>query len=318
MCDMVRHHATLCDKIGENSATMIYKKVCLRCGKEFTARKSTTQYCSHKCANSAYKLKLREETKALVEQRMGIIREERKEASSPEIMTAQLAAEYLGVHRSTIYRYMENGLFKGTTLPGKTLIRKSDLEHFLESSEGYVRHERPPKEQISEYITMKETAEKYGISPAGAYKILKENNVPIARSRGKVFYSLKHVERIFKKRQAESHPEISEWYTSAEIQEKYGMTEVAVWSMVYDYGIPKKRVNRVSYYSKMHVDTIKTRGGTEESPTYTVEECMQKYSFTREQVYYYLKYHNIPRVKTGKCVKFRKDLFDQIFTPIPP
>ena len=31
------------------------KKICEWCGQEFVAQKVTTKYCSHRCANLAYK-----------------------------------------------------------------------------------------------------------------------------------------------------------------------------------------------------------------------------------------------------------------------
>ena len=35
------------------------KKICEWCGQEFVAQKVTTKYCSHRCANLAYKQAIR-------------------------------------------------------------------------------------------------------------------------------------------------------------------------------------------------------------------------------------------------------------------
>lgn len=91
------------------------------------------------------------------------------------------------------------------------------------------------------------------------------------------------------------------------------MTEASVHGFVYDYNIPKKIVGRIAMYSKAHVDMAKESNADTEPECYTVEECMRKYFFTRDQVYHYLRYYKIPRIQFGKYVKFRKYDFDKVF-----
>ena len=43
------------------SSKIEIQKKCDWCGAVFTARKTTTSYCSHKCANRAYKDRVRKE-----------------------------------------------------------------------------------------------------------------------------------------------------------------------------------------------------------------------------------------------------------------
>ena len=73
-------------------------------------------------------------------------------------MSANIAAEYLGVHRATIYRYMEKGILKSRQLPGKTIIRKSDVQRLFEDSSKYVKQVRTPPEELKDFITMKEAS----------------------------------------------------------------------------------------------------------------------------------------------------------------
>lgn len=293
---------------------VIYKKICAWCGKEFTAQKSSTMYCGKRCASYAYKQKLRDETKAIVEYQTGMTRAVESSSNAPDIMTPKVAAEYLGVHVATIYRYMESGIIKGTQFPGKTLIKKKDIDKFFDESEGYVRKAKGHTKEITDFTTMKEVAQRYDLSPAGAYKILKESKVPSTTLRGKTYYSLKHVERVFREREAAMHPEITEWYTCEEIKRKYGMSDNAVYSFAYSFNIPRKTVKRISYYSKKHVDVAKSLPDVSGDVWYTVEECMAKYSMTRDQVYHHLRYSKIERVKVGKIVKFRREDFDRLFT----
>ena len=295
---------------------MIYKKICEWCGSKFTAKKATTRFCCQRCANLAYKKNIREANKDIVDRKAGIVRDEKIERNTPEIMSANIAAEYLGVHRATIYRYMEKGILKCRQLPGKTIIRKSDVQRLFEDSSEYVKQVRTPPEELKDFITMKEASGILDLSIAGTYKILKEKKVPVAKSRGKHFYSLKHINRIAAERKANSFPEIQEWYTCQQIMQLYDMTETAVFSMAYDYNIPRKKIGRIAHYSKLHVDAIKKRDEEDDNIFYTVEECMEKYSLTRDMVYHYLRYYKIARVKFGRYVKFKKVDFDAIFKMI--
>ena len=44
-----------------------FTKICIHCGTEFLALKSTTKYCCHKCNSTAYKLKNRLDLKKKVD-----------------------------------------------------------------------------------------------------------------------------------------------------------------------------------------------------------------------------------------------------------
>ncbi len=208
------------------------KKVCEHCGTSFTARTTTTRFCSDFCAKRAYKRRKRLESAELTNSKSAQTLQENLEKNIPEVMGPRLAAEYMSVHVATIYRYLACGILKAAQLPGKTLIRKADLDMIFDSPDGYRIRPRlghaPPKE----LTTVKATAERYGLSFAGAYKIIKDNKVPTYSIWGKAYYSMSTITSIFRKREENSFPEITEWYTAKEIQEKYGMTEAAVmWKL---------------------------------------------------------------------------------------
>lgn len=86
---------------------MIYKgMVCQWCGATFTAQKSSTRYCSKRCANLANKQKIREMTQGIVEsQNMEKLRRINKER---EVMSPKALAEYLGICKSTAYNYLRD------------------------------------------------------------------------------------------------------------------------------------------------------------------------------------------------------------------
>ena len=97
------------------------------------------------------------------------------------------------------------------------------------------------------------------------------------------YYSKKHIDAAFAKYEVDS--DLTEWYTPEDIQEKYGMTRVAIRSHVYRNNIPSKKEHGQIYYSKLH---------------------------SRDSVYNILQFHQIPREKNGRFVRFLKVDFDRV------
>ena len=52
--------------------------------------------------------------------------------------------------------------------------------------------------------------------------VAKKNNIPRTFNRGKTYWSKKHVDAYFAKKAPD--PDITEWYSTQEIQKKFGMT----------------------------------------------------------------------------------------------
>ena len=69
------------------------------------------------------------------------------------------------------------------------------------------------------------------------------------------------------------------------------------------------------YYSKKHVDIAKGLIASEEPKYYTIAEAMERFNLTRDQLYHYVKYHNIPRIKVGKYTKILWAELDKFFEP---
>lgn len=87
----------------------------------------------------------------------------------------------------------------------------------------------------------------------------------------------------------------------------------AIYSFVYKNAIPKKKVGITVYYSKKHFDIAKGIRQAEEPQYYTVQEAMEKFKITRDQLYHYTKYHQIPKIKKGKYTLISKPELDNLF-----
>lgn len=154
--------------------------------------------------------------------------------------------------------------------------------------------------------------EKFGISNSWLFKAAKENNFPKITQRGKTLWSKPHIDRFF----AKSAPkeEINEWYTAAEIQERYGMSLSAIYNLVSKERIPKMKIGCEARYSKWHFD--KAKGVAVNEPEYyTIPEAIEKYNMTRDQIYHYVKTYGISKIKVGRIVKISKQELDNLFSP---
>ena len=166
---------------------------------------------------------------------------------------------------------------------------------------------------ITDFYTTAEIKEKYNIQESWLYKIAKENNIPRTFNRGKTYWSKKHIDSYFTKKAPDAS--IIEWYSVAELQEKFGMTLSAIYTFVYKNVIPKRKEGKMVYYSKKHFDIAKGIATPEEPKYYTIPEAMEKFNLTRDQLYHYVAYHNITRIKVGKYTKIVRAELDKFFEP---
>lgn len=322
---------------------MYYQKTCEYCGKQFTAQKSTTRFCSKACADHANKERIRKMTQTVVEA-SDKIESFKTNRSFADILSPRTLALYLDVSLRTAYRYLEKGMIPAITTSRKTFIRRSDVDKLFDSAPPYRKRNSDGKGKKDaadatlipsgedsikggssaskggnnvncgnneKYTTVKEIAQRYGLSLSGTDKLLKESGLTIIKHRGKNYYFLREVEALFRRREADSHPEISEWYTCAEIQEKFNLKSTSIYDIVSSFNIPTKKVRNVTYYSKVHFDMARGIKPADSEMWYTVQEVMDRYGQTRDQVYNVLRYNNIQRVQVGRNVKFRRCDYDE-------
>lgn len=295
------------------SSNIDIQKKCKWCGEVFTAHKMSTAYCSHKCANSAYKERVRKKRISAYQKELSIkeYNESLKDLDQREFFTPTAAAKLLGISRATIYRYLADETIKAVQFKGKTLIRKKDIDMLFESSVTYNKRLPQEKKPITEFYTTAEVKEKYNVVESWIFVVAKKHNIPRTFNRGKTYWSKKHIDNYFSKKAAD--PGITEWYSVQEIQDKFGMSLAAIYTLASKNAIPKKKEGVKVSYSKKHFDIAKGIAQPDEPQYYTVAEAMAKFNLTRDQLYHYAKYHNIPRVKVGKYVKISRPELDKLF-----
>ena len=290
-------------------------KICQWCGVEFVAQKVSTKYCSHRCANLAYKQAVRDKRVKQAEAETLSIKLEKpiENVKDKEYLSFAQAGKLLGLSRQAVYNMVKAGNLKASKISSRlSFIRRVDIDAMLENRPYKTLH---PKDTvpITDFYTIAEIKEKFGVKESWIYEIAKEHNIPRTFNRGRTYWSKKHIDSYFAKKAPDAS--ITEWYSVAELQEKFGMTLSAIYTFVYKNVIPKRKEGKMVYYSKKHFDIAKGITTPEEPQYYTIPEAMEKYNLTRDQLYHYVKYHNITRIKVGKYTKILRSELDKFFEP---
>ena len=236
------------------SSSIRIKKVCEWCGEVFYAQKTTTRYCSHRCNSKAYKeasrnkriQKTETETDSLISQQpMQMIKDK-------EFLSFAEAGTLLGISRQAVYKMVAAGHLKASKISSRlSFIKRSDIESML-NNRPYETRQTKTAVPITEFYTTAEVKEKYNVVDSWIFVVAKKHNIPRIFNRGKTYWSKKHIDNYFSKKAA--NPEITEWYTVQEIQDKFDMTLAAIYTLASKNAIPKKKEGIMVWYSKKHFD----------------------------------------------------------------
>ncbi|MBD9094572.1 helix-turn-helix domain-containing protein [Bacteroides sp.] len=295
------------------SSSIRIKKVCEWCGEVFYAQKTTTRYCSHRCNSKAYKEITRNKRIQDAETKTNILISQQpiQMIKDKEFLSFAEAGTLLGISRQAVYKMVAAGHLKASKISSRlSFIKRSDIENMLENK-PYEKRNKKDIAPITEFYTTAEVKEKYNVVDSWIFVVAKKHNIPRTFNRGKTYWSKKHIDNYFGKKAAD--PEITEWYSVQEIQDKFGMSLAAIYTLASKNAVPKKKEGIMVSYSKKHFDIAKGIAQPDEPQYYTVAEAMAKFNLTRDQLYHYAKYHNIPRVKVGKYVKISRPELDKLF-----
>ena len=291
------------------------KKICQWCGIEFEAQKVSTKYCSHRCANLAYKQVVRDKRVKQAENETHYVKTEKpvETIKDKEYLSIAQAATLLGLSLQAVYKMIYAGHLVAYKLSSRlSFVKREDIDKMFNVN-PYIKKSRSKGADITDFYTTAEIKEKCNIQESWLYKVAKEHNIPRTFNRGKTYWSKKHIDSYFAKKAPDTR--ITEWYSVAELQEKFGMTLSAIYTFVYKNVIPKRKEGKMVYYSKKHFDIAKGLAEPEKPQYYTIPEAMEKFNLTRDQLYHYVKYHNITRIKVGKYTKISKPDLDEFLAP---
>lgn len=116
------------------SSNIHVQRVCQHCGMEFTARTTTTQYCTHLCNSAAYKQKVRAgKIEQSNQETQRIKNKPIEELKAKEFLTVREVATLLNCSVRSAYYYIESGTIKAVNLGQRiTRIKRSEIDKLFE------------------------------------------------------------------------------------------------------------------------------------------------------------------------------------------
>ncbi len=193
------------------SSNIKVKRICQYCGKEFTARTTVTKYCSHQCANKAYKARKRnKKTQTANEETRRIISQPIEELKAKEFLSINEVCKLIGISRRTIYRLIERGDLTKIKIGSRTVIKRSTLNSLVDDKE--TENPEIPKQQIKELnewkqagsfdindcYTITEIQRKYGMSDKAIYELIKRNHIPKIKKGWYSYVPKQRIDQLFK------------------------------------------------------------------------------------------------------------------------
>lgn len=287
-----------------------HKRICQHCGAEFVSQKSTTKYCSKRCANIAGKARNREYLLQLKQR--SVTETRRQELMENPYLSLTQAAKLLQISRTTLYQLIKKYDLPLRRLTARTIrVAQEDLYKIQYAEKAPQPMPATSTENRSILTTREEVMETYQISNAWFFSQLKKHNIKATKMPGGGFYYNRgEMDRIFSNKQV---LHITEWYTFSEVRDMSGLKTETICGIVKKHKIPKKKVNNIVYLSKRHWE--EARGNTfNKEGYYTITEISEKYGLSKNHIFCLIKDKGVERIKIGIFAYFKTEDIDKVLT----
>lgn len=187
-------------------------------------------------------------------------------------------------------------------------------------TEAEARVLQKPMEEVGnkEFLSLQDASVLFGITKRSVYNLIYNGILQAFKLSSRMtFVRRSDIEQIFehhvytKKVKPERKP-ITEFYTTKEIQEKFGVSEAWVFKLAKEKKIPKVLHHGKTYWSKQHVDKHFAKHIENNSIVewYSVQDMMEKFNMTTSAVYCFVSKFNIPKKKIKTSVYYSKQHVD--------
>ena len=161
-----------------------------------------------------------------------------------EFYTTMEVLEKFGISNSWLFKAAKENNFPKTIQRGKTLWSKQHIDRFFAKS--------TPKEDISEWYTVVEIQERYGMTLSAIYNLVSKERIPKMKIGCEARYSKRH----FDIAKGTALPEEPEYYSLQEAMGKFGMTRDQLYHYVKTYNIPRVKRGKYTYIPKQELDNL--------------------------------------------------------------
>lgn len=144
------------------------------------------------------------------------------------------------------------------------------------------------KRRDKDYLTPTQAAELLGIGRMSIYRYIRNGKIKVVRFARKMLISKADIQAMFDfltpKENTSSEPaekkskSLADFYTRADIREKYGVKDSWIYKVVAENNVPKTIIRGKAYFSKSHIDRLfSTRKDNPEiTEWYSVEDIQAK------------------------------------------
>ena len=187
-------------------------------------------------------------------------------------------------------------------------------------TEAEARVLQKPIEEVEnkEFLSLQDASVLFGITKRSVYNLIYNGVLQAFKFSSRMTFVRKaDIEIMFeghlytKKVKPERKP-ITEFYTTKEIQEKFGVSEAWVFKLAKEKKIPKVLHHGKTYWSKQHVEKHFAKHIENNSIVewYSVQDMMEKFNMTTSAVYCFVSKFNIPKKKIKTLVYYSKQHVD--------
>ncbi len=162
------------------SSKIEVQRICQHCGNEFTARTTVTRFCSHRCASSAHKQKVRTgKIEQSNKQTQQVKNQPLEELKAKEFLTVREVARLLNCSVRSAYYYIESGTIKAVNLGQRiTRVRRSEIDKLFEQPQPVRAQPEQKQFDITDCYNLTEVQSKFGISQTALQNLIKRNSIP--------------------------------------------------------------------------------------------------------------------------------------------
>ena len=220
----------------------------------------------------------------------------------------------MGCTRQYIYKLVGQGRLRASRLSSRmSLIRRADIENLLAASpyERVLPVVRPTKSSSNsmqrktpeadnspmEYYTGEEVMASFKIGQGWLYTSAKRYRIRTCRIAGRIYYSKPDIDAHFGVEVDISS--ITEWLSTSEVEELFGMKDKAIRTFAHRHHIPAKKEYGTAYYSKTHIEELRRPDLLSDDRYVTVEEAAGKYGLSKANLHHIVKVKGIGKVKVG-------------------
>ncbi|MBD5229179.1 MAG: helix-turn-helix domain-containing protein [Bacteroidales bacterium] len=190
------------------------------------------------------------------------------------------------------------------------------------SNQETAHNSREKESRNKEFLTPSETARYLGVGRTYIYDCINRGKIKVTRIGRKTLISKADIQAMFDfmtpKESTSTEPaekkskSLADFYTRADIREKYGVKDSWIYKVVAENNVPKTIIRGKAYFSKSHIDRLFSarKENPEITEWYSVEDIQSKYGMTLSAIYCLVSKVGIPKRKEGSKVYYSKYHFD--------